>query len=290
MDIMEEIISKSKAIKKITDFDSKNFKNNYFKKGIPVVLKGYGNNWPARTKWTLDYLESLETEKPVSLEIGANNQNETNFVQQNLNSYIKSIKEGELNEDKNPAYLTLFSIFERFPHLQEDIDLSIFTKHTKKNNIFCWIGPKGTITGFHYDSLNNLLTQVMGEKLVIIASPKQKKNMYVSDKFELAAVSSEVDINNYNKEKHPRIQDVDFFSVVLEPGDALFIPRNWWHYVRSLNTSISISNFGALLKDVLITEPIEMIQYSLHCRGYYKKLNNCTCHMIVDGKVVNKFI
>jgi hypothetical protein len=290
MDIMEEIISKSKSIEAITNFDSKNFKTKYLNKSNPVVLKGYGNNWPARTKWTLDYLESLETEKPVSLEIGAINQNETNFVKQDLSSYIKSVKDGELNGNKNPAYLTLFSIFERFPHLKEDIDLSIFTKYTKRNNTFGWIGPKGTITGFHKDSLNNLLAQVMGKKLVILASPKQTKNMYISEKFELAAISSQVDINNYDQKKHPKIQDVEFFSVVLDPGDVLFIPRGWWHYVRSLDTSISISNFGALLKDILITEPIERIQYSLHCRGYYKKMDNCTCHMVIDGKVHSKFV
>lgn len=286
---MDEIVSKSKSIYETTNFDSKEFKKQHLNKGVPVVLKGYGNNWPAIEKWSLDYLSSLETEKQVSLEIGSINQTETNFVKQNLSSYIKNIKEGELNNDKAPAYLTLFSIFERFPFLKEDIDLSIFTKHTRKNNVFGWIGPKGTVTGFHQDSLNNVLAQVMGKKLVILASPKQSKSMYISDKYELAAVSSEVDINNCSLEKHPKIKDVDFFSVVLEPGDALFIPRKWWHYVRSLETSISISNFGALLRDILITEPIEWVEYRLHCRGYYGKLDNCTCHMIKNGKVVSKF-
>jgi len=58
--------------------------------------------------------------------------------------------------------------------------------------------------------------------------------------------------------------------------------------VKSLDTSISISNFGALLSDVIFTNNIERILYSLHCRGYYKK-NNCTCHRIVDGEVLSKF-
>lgn len=109
MDIMDEIVSKSKPINKTANFDSKEFKKQYLNKGTPVVLKGYGNNWPAIEKWNLDYLSGLETEKPVSLEIGSINQSinqtETNFVKQNLSSYIKSIKDGELNNDKDPAYL-----------------------------------------------------------------------------------------------------------------------------------------------------------------------------------------
>ncbi len=288
MDALEEVLAQSKAIPETADFDSRNFKKKYLDKGIPVVLKGYGNHWEAKSKWTLDFLSNLESEEAITLEIGANNQNETNFVKQDLRNYIKSIQEGILKKEKDPAYLTLFNIFDRFPHLKKDIDLSIFTKYTKKNDVFAWIGPKGTVTGFHYDSLNNLLAQIMGKKLVVLVAPKYRKQMYVSKKFEYGAISSQVDVNNYNQERHPLFKDAEFSSVVLEPGDVLFIPKKWWHYVRSLDTSISISNFGALLSDLLFTNPYERIQFGLHCRGYYKK-GNCTCHRIVDGKVVNKF-
>jgi lysine-specific demethylase 8 len=288
MDVLKDVLAKSKSIPETTNFDSKQFKKNHLQKGLPVVLKGYGNQWPAKSKWTLDFLSGLESNHHVSLEIGANNQNETNFVKQNLSTYINSIKAGEFNTEKEPAYLTLFNIFERYPELKQDIDLSIFTKFTQKNDVFAWIGPKGTVTGFHYDSLNNILAQVMGKKLVVLVAPKFNKGMYVSEKFEYGAISSQVDVNNYHQDKHPKFNDVEFLSVVLEPGDALFIPKKWWHYVRSLETSISISNFGALLNDIWITDPFERIQFGLHCRGYYKK-GNCTCHKVVDGRVVSKF-
>jgi len=289
MDILQEVLSKSSSIEQTTNFDSNNFKKNYLNKKKPVLLKGYGNNWKAKSKWTLDFLSSLESDKNVSLEIGANNQNETNFVKQNLSEYINSLKNEESKNKKDRAYLTLFNIFDKFPFLKQDLDLSIFTKYTKKNDIFAWIGPEGTVTGFHYDSLHNLLAQVKGKKLVILISPKDNKNMYVSEKFEYGAISSQIDINNYNEDKFPKFRNAQCYSVILEPGDVIYIPKGWWHYVRSLETSISISNFGAFLSDVIITKPKERILYSLHCRGYYKK-DNCTCHMVVDGKIVSKFV
>ena len=40
---------------------------------------------------------------------------------------------------------------------------------------------------------------------------------------------------------YPLFLDAPYLETVLEPGECLFIPRSWWHYVRSLSTSFSVS-------------------------------------------------
>src|SRR5690606_16747779 len=185
------------------------------------------------------------------------------------------------------TYLSMFNVFEHFPDLKRDTDFSIFSNYMKKSMTYAWIGPKNTITGFHADSVNNMLAQIMGKKLVILSSTKSNKKIYPSKKFDLGAVLSEVDLNNYDEKKHPEFKKVEFYSATLEPGDVLYIPKGWWHYVRSLDTSISVNNFGYTKKETLLLKPVEVIKNSLHHRGYYKK-NNCTCHKIVDGKWVSK--
>lgn len=37
--------------------------------------------------------------------------------------------------------------------------------------------------------------------------------------------------------------------VVLEPGDVLFVPRGWWHFVESLELSISVNVWLPLIND-----------------------------------------
>jgi len=32
-------------------------------------------------------------------------------------------------------------------------------------------------------------------------------------------------------------------SVILSPGDVLFVPHKWWHYVENLTTAISINTW-----------------------------------------------
>ena len=40
---------------------------------------------------------------------------------------------------------------------------------------------------------------------------------------------------------HPALRSMLIKQVVVEPGDALFIPAGWWHRVTSLDVSISFS-------------------------------------------------
>lgn len=43
------------------------------------------------------------------------------------------------------------------------------------------------------------------------------------------------------KERFPEFGDAEYVEGVLGPGDCLYIPVGWWHYVRSLTPSFSVS-------------------------------------------------
>lgn len=38
------------------------------------------------------------------------------------------------------------------------------------------------------------------------------------------------------------------YTVVLSPGDVLFIPRHWWHYVENLDIAISVNIWVPLVR------------------------------------------
>ncbi|PRQ35274.1 putative [histone H3]-lysine-36 demethylase [Rosa chinensis] len=53
--------------------------------------------------------------------------------------------------------------------------------------------------------------------------------------------SSQVDLDNIDEKEFLELQDLEFLDCILEEGDMLYIPPKWWHYVRSLTTSMSVS-------------------------------------------------
>ncbi len=276
MNIVSEVLNKSQPIEEILSIDAASFKKAYFNKKKPVIIKGLAKEWKSTQEWNLDFFLSLKDDKDVYLLSDNFIQEDNRYRKASFKDYIKQLKDAETNNKNFKDYLTTLDIFEYYPELKDHIDFSFFEKHTKVNDITAWIGPAGTISGFHADTANNVYAQIRGKKMFIICSPKFNKTMYPSSKHIYGAVASDVDINNFDKDRFPKFMDNDFKSVILEPGDILFVPQNWWHYVQAIDPSISISNFGYTKFEVYSLKFKERIIQSLHKRGYYKA-NNCFC-------------
>jgi len=41
--------------------------------------------------------------------------------------------------------------------------------------------------------------------------------------------------------KHPKFEDAALVGCTLAPGEMLYIPKGWWHYLRALEPSASVS-------------------------------------------------
>lgn len=94
-----------------------------------------------------------------------------------------------------------------------------------------WIGPEGTVSSLHTDNKDNLFVQVKGAKIFKLIHPSHEIEpidgvMFNSSKFNPEAYTG---------------SEIEIETVVVEPGDMLYIPKLHWHYVRSISASISIS-------------------------------------------------
>ncbi|MCJ1239347.1 hypothetical protein MMC14_007341 [Varicellaria rhodocarpa] len=150
----------------------------------------------------------------------------------------------------------------------------------KEPLIKAWLGPAGTLSPLHTDPYHNILAQVVGSKYVRLYPPSETPNLYprgVTDEgidmsntsqvpVELVEMAAEIgegyddtmeddeamgeafadegmdeDDDTNEEPSFPQFHQARYVETILQEGECLFIPVGWWHYVRSLSTSFSVS-------------------------------------------------
>lgn len=118
-----------------------------------------------------------------------------------------------------------------------------------------WMGNEGVVDT-HYDGTDNVACVVAGRRRFILFSPEQTQNLYPGP-LEFTPAGVPVSLVNLRKPdfvKFPRFKTAlqNGYTVDLGPGDALFIPMLWWHYVESLDKVNALMNYwwsGSFAKD-----------------------------------------
>lgn len=227
------------------------FRENHFDNSLPVILTGCMNHWPALSKWIRpQYLLRIANNRIVPIEVGNNYTKETwsqDMVK--FQDFFRRQLMDDVQSSDRIEYLAQHNLFDQIPALKDDIlvpDYCCVSNRTDtidsgiEHDIKAWLGPKGTISPMHYDPKHNLLCQIFGCKRIILAAPVDSSYLYPFEG-NLLANTSQIDAEHLDLETFPLVKNAKFYEITLYRGEILYIPPKWWHYVRSLSKSFSVS-------------------------------------------------
>jgi hypothetical protein len=177
------------------------------------------------------------------------------------------------------VYLAQWNILDEFPELRRDFEIRKLWPGRRYTWEFVFIGPASTVTGVHYDFPNNWFCQVRGTKEVFVFPPSQIGYMSKSKKYDWGATLSDLDISCLAEQPERRelFEKATGFYARVEAGDALFIPKQNWHAVVSLEPSISLGVFGLTPWEIISGGGPSECRHLLHKLHLYR-WGNCTCH------------
>ena len=172
----------------------------------------------------------------------------------------------EDGEKRGIGYLAQHDLFTQIPALRSDISIPDFCytdppppgpgtplgrkreqpKKLEEPLLNAWFGPAGTVSPLHTDPYHNMLCQVVGKKYVRLYSPSETPRLYPKGEDGGVDMSntSEVDVEVEGSKQEtafPLFKDAKYVETVLEAGECLYVPVGWWHYIRSLSVSFSVS-------------------------------------------------
>jgi hypothetical protein len=218
------------------------FLGEYYAANRPVIITGMMEDWPARSKWSLDFLAERFGDREVEVQMnrnaGANyeTQSERYVGRTRFGDFIARLRTaGETND----FYMTANNDSHNrrvLSELWDDIiQLPEYLRSDQPGGFF-WMGPARTITPFHHDLTNNFMAQVMGRKRVKIVPswdiPLMKNHLHCF---------SQVDGRTASPLPHPLLHEPQILECVLHPGEILFLPIGCMHYVQGLDITVTVS-------------------------------------------------
>lgn len=246
-------------VEEVDRLDLRQFRDRYLLPRRPVVVRGALDAWPARHRFTPEFFLEHHADRVVRVR----------GRQHRLGDIVRQQLESDAAHPA-PYPCTLADCRDLLPAITPRPAWGLPNRHTSAlmpkavfdlvNHLEIFFGGPGS--GFpylHYDMLHlhTWIAQVHGAKEFTFYEPGQEDLLYVHP--EMPWMSRMDDVHDYRR--WPLLQQARRHSVVLQAGDAAFVPCGVWHITRCVSMNITVafdqleaSNWRQFVHDVVAEE------------------------------------
>lgn len=216
------------AVDSVDSIARDDFQRDYFSTLKPLVIKNLARDWPAFSKWTPSFFQTVHGDKSVKVY-------DKSFVTAGK-GYMSGAKTMPLADYIEQVLTTpqdlrmfLYNIKSHIPELLNDIRLPDLANGFSKQFVFMFFGCKQAITQMHFDiDMSHVFhTSLHGIKTVTLFPYHQSRNIHRAP----FTCRSYIDVDNPDFERFPGLHHALGYRVALYPGDTLYIPAGCWHHM-----------------------------------------------------------
>ncbi|MGZ3862244.1 MAG: cupin-like domain-containing protein [Bacteroidia bacterium] len=223
----------------VQDISPEDFYKRYFKTQTPLVIKGMARNTFAGRWWSLDYFKDTMGDTVVDVydnkKGNPSSANTTADMKMKLSDFINEISSSE----KCDLRIFLYNMFKHNPQLKKEFPCPKLFEGLLDKIGHMFFGGKNTTVRIHYDiDMSNVMhTHFGGKKRVVLIAPEYSYLLYCLP----LNTYSLIDPDKPDYKRYPGLALVKGYDFIIEPGDSVFIPAGYWHYMTYLEPGFSVS-------------------------------------------------
>jgi len=249
LDAMErhwELSPRAGQIERRSNLSREEFLERYYAPGRPVILTGEMETWPARSRWNPDYLRRIIGSAVIEYQGGRSTDERFEMYKEAhrrelpFDAFIDLIVETPGND----AYMTAYNSErnrDAVSVLQQDLGFldKFLSRDVVAPHGMMWIGPPGTVTSLHHDLTDNLIAQIVGRKQLKLIPAADVGKVY--NHVHVFSEIADLDDPAIEPSRFSLLPQARIYDLTLDAGEILFVPVGWWHQVKSLEFSVTIT-------------------------------------------------
>jgi hypothetical protein len=216
----------------------------------PMILAGFVADWPAVERWrSLDYVEnklgcgSLPVHGyPDRCFLGRSTR-----IDLSMREFRARFLEADGSETE-PGKLSTSIGEGASPELSSLASDVRIPDSLPRNTVPRLFFGKNFATLAHYHAHREaLLCNVVGTKRMLLLAPRDFRHLYPfrwnRHRFNHSRIPFEFGSAEFDTDRFPRATRLGAIEVILQPGDALYIPLYWTHLTFSYDVSMAVTLF-----------------------------------------------
>ena len=250
--------------------DAATFRKDFFKSQRPVIIENFIADWPANSKWSLEYIKEVAGEKevplyddrPVDYRDGFNEPH----ARMKMKEYIELLK-----NEPTKFRIFLWNVLKEVPSLQKDFKYPNLGIRFLKGLPMLFFGGSDSHTFMHYDiDLANIFHfHFEGNKECILFAPSESRFLY---KIPHSLITHEaIDFSNPDFSKWPGLLCANGYRGKLNHGEMVYIPEGYWHYMKYVTPGFSMSLRSVPRKPTHLLKAIYNIAIMRHYDAFMRK-------------------
>jgi len=248
----------SRAIPRVHAPSPESFRRLHELPRLPVVITGALDGRAATRTWSFEH---LATHGDVAVTVRVSRRGEAQLFDGNPGAAfefrelpLRAALAG-LSEPNGEVWYVQHCDLRAVPVLHDEVGPLVYASRAARTESKLWVCGAGTKNPLHWDTHHAALAQMAGEKRFVLFPPEDSPKL-ASFTHRTLWRTTGLDLSAVDRSRFPRVDDASAWSCTVQPGEVLFVPYGWWHYMECDAPTISVTwwwppSFSAHVRDSL---------------------------------------